>query len=87
MIDSKRNQLMITKIVTISAISAISVVAAIAFAPMGAALPPPFEALSCQWPERHPAGSPTLRKEIELGVEEGELLAAAELLGIYPNVS
>ncbi|WP_166462075.1 hypothetical protein [Mycobacterium paragordonae] len=50
-------------------------------------MPSPFESLSRLCQEQHAAGSPTLRKEIELGVQEGELVTPAELLGLYPNVS
>lgn len=81
------NQLMITKTVTISACSAMAVTAAIACASLAAKMPSPFESLSCLCQEQHAAGSPTLRKEIELGVQEGELVTPAELLGLYPNVS
>lgn len=74
---------MITKTIII----AFAALAAIGLAPIAAAAPASFAALGCTCRETHPAGSSTLKNEIEVGVQEGQLVTYAELHHIYSNFS
>ena len=77
---------MITEIIISAAVVAF---ASVGLAPTISTEPPSFGVLSCSGDcrELHAPGTVALKREIELGVLEGELSAPSKPCGEYPNSS